>query len=116
MNIIVDNKKILKPLCFENKKGKVIIVLYKKRLKLVLKLALEKNADFFKEIMNCKYRICSSCGYGYMTYYPYTYRDNCGCIGISYECEICKRYSDKSIYKIAEHARRHGTKKPIKTF
>lgn len=45
---------------------------------------------------------CCYCGCHYITYFPYTYRDNCGCIGRSYECLSCRSLSNKTLSDIID--------------
>ena len=43
---------------------------------------------------------CCFCGCYYITYYLYTYRDNCGCIGRSYECISCRNMNNQTAGEI----------------
>ena len=113
MRNLVNYKKKLKPLYYENDRGKILIVFYKKKLKSVKKFISDRNVKFFDKVMSGKFRHCSKCGCGYMAYEEYTYRDNCGCVGRSYECPVCQCYSDRTVHKISEYAIKHGSKKTI---
>ena len=114
MNIIDGNKKTLKPLYYEDDDGKVLIVLLKRRLKKLQDIICDaKVAEFLNELLSGKHPYCSKCGCGYMTYNTYTYRDNCGCLGRSYECEVCQGYSDSAVRQIRDYARKRGTKKTL---
>lgn len=113
MNTIVENKDKLKPLYYEDDDGKILIVFYKKRLKTVTNSFSGENADFLNGVINGNHGHCSKCGCGYLRYFRYTYRDNCGCLGKSYECEVCQGYSDKAVRKIRDYARKRGTKKAL---
>ena len=113
MRNIVNHKKKLKPLYYENIDGKILIVFYKKKLKSIKKFIVNENVEFFNSVMSGKYKHCSKCGCGYMAYQEYTYRDNCGCVGRSYECPVCQEYPDKAVHKISEYAIKHGSKKTI---
>ena len=113
MNILVKHRWRLRPLYFKNNYGHILIVFYKKRLKSIRKFVPEENIDFFDGMLNGEYRHCSRCGCGYLTYCKYIYRNNNGCVGRSYECEVCQDFSDKAVHKISEHAMMYGSKKTI---
>lgn len=54
---------------------------------------------------------CEDCGCHYSScsnIYPYTYRDNNGVVGRSYECEVCKTFDCKTIGEIAERNQKEG--------
>lgn len=114
MDILDDNKKSLKPLYYENVEGKVLMVFYRKNLKKLKKFICDvKTSELLKNLLNGKHHYCSKCGCGYMTYYPYTYRNNCSGTKISYECEVCQMYSDVAVRKIRDSAKKRGTKKTL---
>ena len=114
MDILDDNKKSLKPLYYENVEGKVLMVFYRKNLKKLKKFICDvKTSELLKNVLNGKHHYCSKCGCGYMTYYPYTYRNNCSGTKISYECEVCQMYSDVAVRKIRDSAKKRGTKKTL---
>ena len=97
MKVIVENKRKLKPIYFEEDDGQIVIVFYEDRLKKI----------------DGKYRHCSVCGCAYLSYIPYQYRKNNGIVGRSYECEICGSISDSTINYVKEYAKKHGSKKTI---
>ena len=113
MKCVVDNKKKLKPIYFEDDNGMILIVFYKRRLKKISKLLSLDAEEYYKKIMAGKIRHCSVCGCSYLSYVPYTYRDNCGCLGKKFECEICQSYSDDAVRAIRDIARKKGTKKTL---
>jgi len=114
MVIVDEHKNLLKPLYYENDDGKVLMVFLKRRLKKFKEIISDvKISELLNDVLNDKHPYCSKCGCGYMTYYTYTYRDNCGCVSRSYECEVCKMYSDKAVRKIRDYARKRGTKKTL---
>ena len=114
MDILDENKKILKPLYYENNEGKVMMVFLKKKLNKFKDIIYDiKLSKLLNDVINGKHHYCSKCGCGYMTYYPYTYRNNCGCTGRSYECEACQMYSDVAVRKIRDSGRKRGTKKTL---
>ena len=113
MDIVVKYKKIIQPLYFENDEGRILKVFYRKRLKSIRKFVPKENNEFFKKVMDGKYRRCSRCGCGYLAYIEHTYRNNNGCVGSSYECAVCQEYSDRAVHKIRDYAIKHGSKKTI---
>lgn len=110
MKIVMKNKNKIAPLYFENDNGKYLIVFYKRKLKKLVKLLHDEALDFYEKIMEGKYRHCSKCGCGYLSYIPYTYRNNSGCVGKSFECEVCQLYDDFAVSEIRKYANRYGTK------
>ena len=76
----------------------------------LLKVSDTSLLDFYEKIMSGKYRHCSQCGCGYLSYIPVTYRSNSGCVGKSFECEVCQEYADEVISSVKSYARKHGTK------
>ena len=114
MDILDDHRNLLKPLYYENDDGKVLMVFLKRHLKKFKEIICDvKISELLNDVLNDKHPYCSKCGCGYMTYHTYTYRDNCGCVGKSYECEVCQMYSDKAVRKIRDYARKRGTKKTL---
>ena len=113
MKFVVENKKKLKPIYFEDDDGKILIVFYRNRLKKISKLLSPDAEEYYKTLMAGKIRHCSVCGCSYLSYVPYTYRDNCGCLGKKLECEICQTYSDGAVRAIRDIARIKGTKKTL---
>lgn len=90
------------------------MVFYRKNLKKLKNFICDvKLSELLKDVSNGKHNYCSKCGCGYMTYYPYTYRNNCECTGRSYECEVCQTYSDAAVREIRDSARKRGTKKTL---
>lgn len=53
---------------------------------------------------------CFYCGCYYITYHLYTYRDNGGCIGRSYECISCRNLSNKSVCEIHNVSQKLGVR------
>lgn len=53
---------------------------------------------------------CCYCGCYYITYYLYTYRDNCGCIGRCYECISCRNLSNQTAGEIQSISKKMGVK------
>lgn len=114
MDILDNHRVLLKPLYYENDNGKVMIVFLKRRLKKFIEIIGDaKISELLNDILNDKHPYCSKCGCAYMTYHTYTYRDNCGCLGRSYECEVCQGYSDSAVRQIRDYARKRGTKKTL---
>ena len=110
MKVVVENKKKIAPLYFEEDRGTYLNVVYRRKFKKLLKLFKDEALDFYDKIMSGKYRHCSQCGCGYLSYIPVTYRSNSGCVGKSFECEVCQEYADHAIPAVSRHARRYGTK------
>ena len=110
MKVVVENQKKIAPLYFENDDGKYLIVFYRRKLKKLIKLLQDEALDFYEKIMSGKYRHCVQCGCGYLSYMPVTYRRGDGCVGKSFECEVCQEYADHAIPAVSRYARRHGTK------
>ena len=110
MKVVIDNQKKVAPLYFEEHAGTYLIVFYRRKLKKLVKLLKDEALDFYEKIMTGKYRHCAQCGCGYLSYMPITYRSNSGCVGKSFECEVCQEYADEVISSVKNHARKHGTK------
>ena len=110
MKVVVENQKRIAPLYFENDDGKYLIVFYRRKLKKLIKLLQDEALDFYEKIMSGKYRHCAQCGCGYLSYMPVTYRLGDGCVGKSFECEVCQEYADEVISSVKSYARKHGTK------
>ncbi|MCR4719345.1 MAG: hypothetical protein K5768_06925 [Firmicutes bacterium] len=112
MKVIVENKRKLKPIYFEEDDGQIVIVFYEDRLKKIEKYLSGNALEMYKKI-DGKYRHCSVCGCAYLSYIPYQYRKNNGIVGRSYECEICGSISDSTINYVKKYAKKHGSKKTI---
>lgn len=112
MKVIVENKKKIKPIYYENKEGRILMVFYKDRLSKIEKELSGNSLDMYREIGG-KYRHCSVCRCGYFSYFPYTYRNNCGIVGRSYECEVCQPLSNGAANYVKEYVEKHGSKKAI---
>ena len=110
MKVVVENQKKITPLYFEEDDGKYLIVFYRRKLKKLIKLLQDEALDFYDKIMTGKYRHCAQCGCGYLSYMPVTYRRGDGCVGKSFECEVCQEYADYAVPVIKKHARKYGTK------
>ncbi len=110
MKVVVENQKKIAPLYFENDDGKFLIVFYRRKLKKLIKLLQDEALDFYEKIMSGKYRHCAQCGCGYLSYMPVTYRRGDGCVGKSFECEVCQEYADYAIPAVSRYAKKHGTK------
>jgi len=110
MKVVVENKKKVAPLYFEEDHGTYLIVFYRRKLKKLLKLLKDEALDFYDKIITGKYRHCAQCGCGYLSYIPVTYRRGDGCVGKSFECEVCQEYADEVILEVSRHAKRYGTK------
>ena len=110
MKVVVENQKKIAPLYFEEDHGTYLIVFYRRKLKKLIKLLQDEALDFYEKIMTGKYRHCSQCGSGYLSYMPVTYRSNNGCVSKSFECEVCQEYADEVVSSIKTPARKYGTK------
>ena len=110
MKVVIDNQKIIAPLYIEEDHGAYLIVFYRRKLKKLLKLFKDESLDFYEKIMMGKYRHCAQCGCGYLSYMPITYRRSDGCVGKSFECEVCQEYADYAIPEVKRHAKKYGTK------
>lgn len=53
---------------------------------------------------------CCYCGCYYITYYLYQYRDNCGCVGRSYECISCRNLNNQEAGEIQNISKKMGVK------
>ena len=113
MKVVVENKKKIRPIYFEDDEGKILLVFYKHRLKKLSKLFPIGARNFYENIMNGKCRRCSKCGCEYLSYIQYIYRNNSGCVSKSCECEVCSGYSDQAVREIRDYARKRGTKKTL---
>lgn len=110
VNSVYLNRKALKDgilSCYVNSSRFAVITLdlnkYSEKLK--ISLGLDSLLDGILPIWKCPY-----CGCYYLTYLPYHYRDNCGCIGRSYECISCRQLDGERLYMISEAYRENGVK------
>lgn len=88
-----------------NRFAVITLDLNKCRKKLRKSLGLDSLLDGTLPIRRCSY-----CGCYYFTYLPYQYRDNCGCIGRSYECISCRQLYGESLYTISEAYKENGVR------
>lgn len=112
MKVIVENKKKIKPIYYEDKEGQILIIFYKDRLSKIEKEMSGDALDMHREI-DGKCRQCDVCRCGYLSYMPYTYRNNCGVVGRSYECEVCQQLSNGAANYVKEFVEKHGSRKAI---
>lgn len=113
MSVIVENIRKVKPIYYENEDGITLIIFYRHKLKRISKYFLENYVKLYEKIISGKYRHCTCCGCGYLSYIPYTYRNNGGCVGKSFECEICQEYSGEFLCTIMDYSKKHGAKKTL---
>ncbi len=104
------NRKALKDgilSCYVNSSRFAVITLdlnkYSEKLK--KSFGLDSLLDGTFRIWQCPY-----CGCYYLTSLPYHYRDNCGCIGRSYECISCRQLDGERLYMILKAYRKSGVK------
>ena len=113
MSVVAENIRKVKPIYYENEDGIILIIFYRHKLKRISKYFLENSVKLYEKIISGKYRHCACCGCGYLSYIPYTYRNNGGCVGKSFECEICQEYSDEFLCTIMDYSKKHGAKKTL---
>ena len=61
-------------------------------------------------ILDAEYTPCVYCGSLELSWTMMTYRDNCGCIGRSWECGMCKALRGKDLCKVSEVEEEKGVK------
>ncbi len=74
----------------------------------------EEINTFIQEIKDGKGHHCNVCGSMALNYMPYTYRDNSGCIGRSYECSDCRALENKQTSAIGKVHREKGHEQAVK--
>lgn len=67
-----------------------------------------------EHIFDVKYSPCLFSGAIELGWTMQTYRDNGGCIGKSWECELCKHLDGKSLHEIAKTRKEKGVKEAVK--
>lgn len=115
MRILMDNKEKVEPVICNEGEGTTLLVFYSHKLKNVSEL-FKDNPEVYKlyiEAVNGKMHTCTTCGCRILGPFPYTYRNNCGCVGRSYECYICRQYTNKGTYYIRKYRKKHGSKKTV---
>lgn len=108
-NVYNNRKKLKKAImeCDVNKHdfAYITIDLSKLSKRLIKKYRLNLLTDGTFPLKHCCY-----CGCYYITYYLYTYRDNCGCIGRTYECISCRNLSNQTAGEIQSISKKMGVK------
>ena len=115
MRILMENKEKVEPVICNEGEGTTLLVFYSHKLKNISEL-FKDNPEVYKlyiEAVNGNTRTCTTCGCRILGPFPYIYRDNCGCIGRSYECYICRQYTNKGTYYIRKYRKKHGSKKTV---
>lgn len=114
LRYIMRNKNILEPIFHECVDNAEVLVFYGEKLKKLLPhITCKKAIEKCEDIIAGKARHCCRCGSIILDKYFYVYRNNCGCVGRSYECCVCRGLSDSEVHRISEYARKHGTKKTL---
>ena len=115
MRILMENKEKVEPVVCEEGENNTLLVFYSHKLKKLSDL-FRDDPEIYKlyiEVVNGVMRTCTTCGCRILGPFPYIYRDNCGCIGRSYECYICRQYTNKGTYYIRKYRKKHGSKKTV---
>ena len=66
-----------------------------------------------KYIFDAKFTPCRFCGGLTLSQPMLTYRDNCGCIGRSWECDLCEYLNVDDLSKISRIKRKKGSKAAV---
>ena len=108
---VYENRDLLKKSilnCSINSYGFVSVTLNLKKVSPALKkrLNLDMLFDGTFPVTRCCY-----CGCYYLTYHMYTYRDNAGCVGRSYECVSCRSMEKEDVFRIYELSNKQGIEK-----
>ena len=105
----------LKPFYYEKNEKSELIVFYADKLQEMLDEFKfdSKVFETAEEVAAGKVHRCTGCHCGIYGPFPYTYRDNCSCVGRSYECYVCRGYDNIAFYEIYEHQKKYGTEKAI---
>lgn len=94
--------------CSVNSYGFVSVTLNLKKVSPALKKRLNLNMLFNGTFPVTR---CCYCGCYYLTYHMYTYRDNAGCVGRSYECVSCRSMEKEEVFRIYELSYKQGIEK-----
>ena len=115
LKIIFDNKDDLKPLYYEKERNYEFMVFYSTKLLSHIKPHTDEDLirDILHDIANGLVYKCSKCGCGIVGTPFYTYRNNNGCVGRSYECHVCRGYDNKEARNISKYREKHGSKAAI---
>lgn len=105
----------LEPFYYEKNEKSELIVFYADKLQEMLDEFKfdSKVFEIAEEVAVGKVHRCTGCHCGIYGPFPYTYRDNCSCVGRSYECYVCRGYDNIAFYEIYEHQKKYGTEKAI---
>ena len=108
-NVYNNREKLKKAImeCDVNKHNFAYITIDLSKLskRLIKKFRLNLLLDGTFPLKHCFY-----CGCYYITYHLYTYRDNCGCTGRSYECISCRNLSNKTVCEIHNISQKLGAR------
>lgn len=115
LQIIFDNKDALKPLYYEKEVDYEFMVFYSTRLLSHIEPHSDDDLirDILHDIANGLVYKCSKCGCGIVGTPFYTYRNNNGCMGRSYECHVCRGYDNRTAYNISKYREKRGSKATI---
>lgn len=64
-------------------------------------------------VADAKVHKCECCGVGYFGPFPYTYRNAGGCIGRTYECFVCRQYSNAGRQNIIDYRKSHSSEETL---
>ena len=112
---IIDNKEKLETLFCEEGSNYEIIIFYSRKLRRISSLFKhnQKQYELYEKVINGYVSTCIHCGCGILGPFPYSYRDNGGCIGKTSECYICREYNHKGVSLIREYCKEYGSEKAI---
>ena len=114
LRMVMKHRNILKPIYHELVDRQELLLFKAKYLKrLIKKLDNKKAIEKCLDIMNDKARHCQRCGAIILDKYFCTYRSNNGCVGLCYECCICRGYSNQAVHEVADYARKNSKKKAL---
>lgn len=115
----LDDKGILKNVSFEyyNDSSETVFAFDAGELEAyraeMLKSGTYKAELAVKCIFDEEYSQCNYCGAIELSWTMRTYRDNCGCIGRSWECGMCQAFNMKTLVKINEIKETKGVKEAV---
>lgn len=75
-----------------------------------------EDAPLATETIFCeKYTPCVHCGSVSLSWTMRTYRDNSGCVGRSWECDLCQHINNKYLPPIVNERKQHSAKNAVGT-
>ena len=106
------HRRLLNPIIEKEDENGAMFVFELSRLKRIRRFVKKdkKLLYVYRKLKDFEMPKCGGCGSEIFMRYPYTYRNNNGCVSKSVECSVCSSYSNEYFRKIQDFARNNGTK------